>query len=986
MAPRPFPSIHDCSATDPRAIVENLTERFLLGEREPFCWPDDPRRIFAGLSFFRLGGARDDLLEPHLPTALMLGMAGQVSRLAYAAASDGRSLFIALGVDTALAVRFSALCRALLGGPPPVPLACEAIDLAACGALGAISGHPHMLGSDLSRPDAAPGTTARLAAPSPLFALEQALHGEPFVYLVLATPEPAAQLARALQTCNALAEELDRTRQQTGAQPSAARQTLRARELLDLQAQRIEDGLGAGLWRTSLLFGSTTPETVRAALALLAGGLNAGTIARGVAPLRGFFCGRADNAYPTHHNLLLAGELARCCLLPDRDRTGFCLRREVPFKVSAPEAREGDVALGVIVDGQRGTDRMCGVSGSQLARHALVAGMTGSGKTTTVHNMLRQVWSNGMPFMVLEPAKFEYRSLAAACPELLVFQLGVPIAQQPTPFFFNPFYFSDGFSLHTHIDFLKQVFTASFGLFPPTPYLLESAIHRVYERRGWNLALGQHPRGRQRLSFPTLSDLIEEVDAVIDAAGYDSEITRNLKGALRTRLGNLCLGPKGASLDTRDDVPDAVLFNRPVVIELGALGSDEEKALLMGLLITRLFEYREVQHRAAAHTELRHLLVLEEAHRLLRRTVERSSEESNMAHQAVETFCNMFSEIRAYGEGIVVVEQLPSKLAADVVKNSNIKILHRMAPKEDRDLVGDAMTLTEDEKRAVATLRPGLAVVHFAGLDNAVQIAVPFDRGPGAAAGQRALVQPEHAVAARSQSSALPAGLMARATDAVAAAPYLSLLKAPETLRASDGWLLQSVLAAARGQQLTLRELEAHLPWTALQGASSLRLKDRAVAARLSVETALLRRALHYQWNDDQLATLVEVLRREPATIGQVLSKTLQTDEVADAMCESCANRCRYSFEASLVAASSEFKDDLALALRKVAPGDGLQELCATIDAHVQRTLDLPAELAALLRRCALRAGAQSLGLARKTSTQLLDALSAAAEGTHGSD
>ena len=655
---RAFPSTLPTGLTDLPTLLNTLTMGFLLSEPAPLAWPEDVINALLRLNFFRLPGVSRTYSGAGLPHEVIAGLTSQKVPFAYIMFSDGAEVRVLVGSTPAHSPRLARTLSSVIGGPEPTPFDSSQHRFN-WNHFSGISGHPR---ASITAEDSSSSGQVSM--------LDMLMDGAdltPFVYVTYATPEPRDMIRQRLDSYRQAAESVDRQHVQSGPQAGVIRDALRARDLLDSLANRHEAGLALGLWRTSVLVGADDQSLSDYLLGSLCGGLQKPPGEEVVVPLRGLRCGprqAQDSGYPVHHSVLVSSELASLCPLGRQDRQGFRQVHTAAFDVDHPPQQAG-LDLGKILSGPRLTSQSLTVSTPDLCRHALVVGMTGSGKSTTVRRLLMELAGTGrptdVPFLVIEPAKAEYRQLASTIPALRTFRVGSVPNPGEAPFVFNPFYFPDGFRLHTHIDYLKQAFIASFGLFPPTPYLLESAIYRVYEQHGWNLGSGVHPGGRQRLSFPTLSDLLLQIDPIVEEAGYDSEIARNLKGALKTRIGNLCLGPKGAALDTRENIPEEHLFRTPVVLELKDLGSDEEKSLVMGLIITRLYEYCE----AASPPQgggLAHLMVIEEAHRLLKRTTERSSEESNMAHQSVQTFCNMLAEIRAYGEGVVIVEQLPSKL------------------------------------------------------------------------------------------------------------------------------------------------------------------------------------------------------------------------------------------------------------------------------------------------------------------------------------
>jgi len=416
--------------------------------------------------------------------------------------------------------------------------------------------------------------------------------------------------------------------------------------------------------------------------------------------------------------------------MPKEEFPSYFVSPFVGFSVSLPEKpKEKPVAIGQVLDGDASTGNWFEAAVSDLTKHAMVAGVTGSGKTNTCMFLLDQIWREyKIPFLAIEPSmKTEYRDLRAVDwgGDLRVFTLG---KETEAPFRINPFEVEEGVSVQTHIDHLRSLFTASFvGLYAPMPYLLEEAIQKVYLDKGWDLATGENVRGGGPRSFPTLAELAAKVEEVVERAGYDRETTQNIRSALRVRLSSLRTGGKGLMLDTRAPLDFAELLKSPTILELSAIGDDEEKAFLMGLLLIRLCEHRARQGGLGMPTGLQHLTLIEEAHRLLRNIPLDSGnvEASHAKAKAVEAFCNLLAEIRAFGEGIIVCEQIPTKLAPDVIKNTSLKILHRTAAEDDRSTVGASMNMAPDQQRKIASLKTGQAAAYGEEMEGPFLIQVP---------------------------------------------------------------------------------------------------------------------------------------------------------------------------------------------------------------------------------------------------------------------
>ncbi|MFB7112679.1 ATP-binding protein [Streptomyces sp. NPDC056291] len=436
-----------------------------------------------------------------------------------------------------------------------------------------------------------------------------------------------------------------------------------------------------------------------------------------------------------HQTLLTSPQLATYVHFPEVETNGFAITEVPDFDTVPPAADSGALVLGTVVERARITTTSYAIHPDKLTRHAFVTGVTGSGKTNTVFHLLREAAARNVPFLVLEPAKTEYRALLhdqQLGPNLQVFTLGNEIV---SPLRMNPFEVPEGIPVAVHLDLLRSVFNASFGMWTPLPQVLESALHSIYADRGWDVTRDANRRleggGDRSAAFPTLSDLVRKVDELVPQLGYEDKVTGDLRAALRTRLNSLRTGGKGRMLDVRRSLPIPLLLGRPTVLELEGMGDDDDKAFMMGLLMTRLAEYRRTQGGADG---LLHFLVIEEAHRLLANTARGQSggeTEADVKGKAVETFVNLLSEIRAYGQGVVVVDQVPTKLAPDVLKNTNLKLAHRVVAGDDREVLGDTMVMTSHQDVALAMLPVGRAAVFTDGEDAPLLLQVPATKGSG---------------------------------------------------------------------------------------------------------------------------------------------------------------------------------------------------------------------------------------------------------------
>jgi hypothetical protein len=424
--------------------------------------------------------------------------------------------------------------------------------------------------------------------------------------------------------------------------------------------------------------------------------------------------------------------LAALAVPPAREIPGIRLTLQPDFDVT-PETGTDDGAgadgmeFGVVLDGNRHPSSALSITSESLNRHAFVCGATGSGKSQTVRHLLESAAKKGIPWLVIEPAKAEYRLMAARLPNTEVITIR-PGDLDVVPAGLNPLEPSAGpdgvrFPLQAHADLVRALFMAAFQAEEPFPQVLAAALARCYTEAGWDLITGFS--AADGAAYPGLADLQAAAMTVVDEIGYGAEVRDNIRGFVAVRIGSLRTGTTGRFLDGGFPLDYARLLDGNVVLEIEDCGGDTDRAFLTGAVLIRLIEHLRMRARAEGPgvPRLRHLTIVEEAHRLLRQPPPGTG--NGPAAHAVEMFAGLLAEIRAYGEGLVIAEQIPSKLIPDVIKNTAIKIVHRLPAQDDRDTVGATMNLTLEQSKYLVTLVPGEAAVFTDGMDYPVLAQLP---------------------------------------------------------------------------------------------------------------------------------------------------------------------------------------------------------------------------------------------------------------------
>ena len=413
---------------------------------------------------------------------------------------------------------------------------------------------------------------------------------------------------------------------------------------------------------------------------------------------------------------LRTAELAALSRPPHKDLPGFTVETQIAkpgtsvgtgsdhlFATAAPNhGNEPRIALGRILDDGGNPKAWFELPVSDLRRHLLIAGMTGSGKTVSCEQLLLELWrEHGIPWLVIEPGmKSGYRRLlnSELGGDIDVWAVGVPRTRRLP---LNPMAAPVGAALAEHTSALFAVISSAFELVAPMPEVLATAIEQTYRNHGWNLA-ARVPTGAP----PLLTDLIREIDQCVRSMGYDAQIAGNIRAGLLLRLQRLTNGPLAPEL-TASDAPDwSALTARPTLIELSALPDAASQALLMGLIALNL---RHHWRLAGQSDTLRHVTVIEEAHRLLRVVPETAA--NGARNRATEDLAHMLAELRGFGAGLVIVDQTPSALVPAVIANTATKLLHRLDHPADRELVGRAAGLRVDQVDILGSLRPGIAIL-----------------------------------------------------------------------------------------------------------------------------------------------------------------------------------------------------------------------------------------------------------------------------------
>lgn len=502
---------------------------------------------------------------------------------------------------------------------------------------------------------------------------------------------------------------------------------------IDQQLKRMDECESLGMWECAAYFLSNSQETVEMAAgtykAIMRGkrsGIETSAInfwGRGSSDklpvLREYLANlihpvfvyrSAHSAIPvTAASLVSGNELAIQMGLPRQSVCGFPVIEHADFGkeiVCAHVQRGPSFSIGNIFSMGQCTAIEARLNRDSLTMHTFVTGSTGAGKSNTIYEILNQLRTlYDIPFLVIEPAKGEYKNMFGQFPDVTVY--GTNPKKFSELLRLNPFRFPADIHILEHLDRLVEIFNVCWPMYAAMPAILKEAMEKAYVAAGWDLLTSKNPRGEV---YPNFADLLKQIEFVIDNSTYSADTKGDYVGALCTRVSSLTNGLNGL-IFCQDDLSDDVLFDQNVIVDLSRIGSAETKSLMMGLLVMKLNEYRMTSGKM--NGELSHITVLEEAHHLLKRTsTEQFAEGSNLLGKSVELLANAIAEMRTYGEGFMIADQSPGLLDRSVIRNTNTKIILRLPDESDRELVGASAGLNREQIQELAKLERGVAAVY----------------------------------------------------------------------------------------------------------------------------------------------------------------------------------------------------------------------------------------------------------------------------------
>lgn len=313
----------------------------------------------------------------------------------------------------------------------------------------------------------------------------------------------------------------------------------------------------------------------------------------------------------------------------------------------------------------------------KFKKHVAVYGSTGSGKTTTVKHVLRELAGLGYPFIVLDWHN-EYGSLAEGL-NGRVFSLDTFSLDVINPIEAN--------SLSEHIAIVTDIFDQIYGFTPSQSYMFREVLLQTLMEK------------ELRVNAPSLEGFVSTLERWSIKSFYENET----KFALLRRLRPLVAGQSREIFCNTDRlVKIGDIIDGNVVFELGDIVEVDVRKLASLFILALLYEFRLKNKSAKCH-----FTVLEEAHNIL--PYRRRDSPPGIAEK-------LFLEMRKFNESLILVSQFPSQISPEIVKSTSLKISHRICEGEEYRVLTDIMGLSQRDYELLKKLTPGYGFLTVEGI------------------------------------------------------------------------------------------------------------------------------------------------------------------------------------------------------------------------------------------------------------------------------
>ncbi|QGA67751.1 ATP-binding protein [Sulfolobus sp. E11-6] len=317
-----------------------------------------------------------------------------------------------------------------------------------------------------------------------------------------------------------------------------------------------------------------------------------------------------------------------------------------------------DVEIGEATNGT--VTSKVGIRVKDVTRHIGIFGSTGSGKTNTAILLASQLHTRGVKVIILdwhsEYAQFlknEFR-----------------VYDEETIVKINPLHLID-LDVEDTVDIIGDVLQ----LTDPQRFLLYTILLKLKSYRKFSI-----------------NNLLEVINSIEDTSYW----MRDVKYALLRKIFILFTPTASKLFSSIDEIslnefPDYLTTS--TIINLGFI-SNLKLRKLYSLFLIKLLVESYIRYKINQQT----LIILDEAQNYF-------NKEGN------EFIDRLVSEIRKYNVGLCFITQSPSLLSQNVLKNTNIKIIHSIKSDSDKKAIRDTLSLDERLTQSLDKLDIGEAII-----------------------------------------------------------------------------------------------------------------------------------------------------------------------------------------------------------------------------------------------------------------------------------
>lgn len=389
--------------------------------------------------------------------------------------------------------------------------------------------------------------------------------------------------------------------------------------------------------------------------------------------------------------------------LPSRTDSipGVNLRRPLSTPTLIPaESVYKDNGRMIFLGTQEGTGVRFGVALGDLRRHGFIVGKSGCGKTTFAMGLMHQLHKLGIPFLVVEPAKCEYRSLMSAIDDLRIYTPGLSAV---SPIQLNPFMPPKGVTLEEYLPALASIFNAAIAMDHPLDVILPQVIRICYNQHGWRPTSTRDSKGAQAFGMTEFIRCYQ--DYIREAYADNQEARSNLESGGVVRLTQL-ISEYPLLFDTNNTLDFVELFRHPTIIELDAISNDQQRSLIM---MTILMQAKlTVKKSSVMDSPLRHVIMIDEAHLMLGNSSGPSADgKLDSTSHCIRELQDTIKIFRSYGTGVFFGDQNPEKLTRDIMEHVNLKLMFQQDSPNNRAILAALTRMDGTMQDDMIDLPPG---------------------------------------------------------------------------------------------------------------------------------------------------------------------------------------------------------------------------------------------------------------------------------------